>query len=56
VNAGVPGRYYVDEIRASDDLFPSGHCSRASGTVIHQPDGRIALKTFFWGDHVAVES
>jgi hypothetical protein len=32
--------------------FPSGHTSGAWGTVIRQPDGRIALKPFFYGDHV----
>jgi hypothetical protein len=46
------GRYQVDEHRS--DPFPKSNCSaRAWGTVIHQPDGRIALKPFFYGDHVA---
>jgi hypothetical protein len=40
------GRYHVDEIRASDDPFPSDHSSRAWGTVTHQPDGRVALEPF----------
>jgi hypothetical protein len=54
IRAAEPGRYLIDEIRPSYDRFPSGHCSRAWGTVIHQPDGRIALKPSFWGDHVPI--
>jgi hypothetical protein len=53
VRALGPSRYHIDEIVL--DPFPSGHCSRAWGVGIHQPDGRIALKPFFYGDHVAVE-
>jgi hypothetical protein len=52
IRAAESGRYQVDEIRASNDRFPSGNCSRAWGTVIHQPDGRIAVKPFLWGAHV----
>jgi hypothetical protein len=55
VRAGKPGRYHVDEIRPNDDLFPSGHSSRPWGTAIHHPDGRVALKRFFYGDHVAAD-
>jgi hypothetical protein len=52
IRTAKPGRYHVDEIRAHGDPFPSGHTSRAWGKVIHQPDGRVALKPYFHGDHV----
>jgi hypothetical protein len=55
VRAGKPGRYHVDEIRPNHDLFPSGHSSRPWGTVTLELDGRIAVKPFFYGDHVAAE-
>jgi hypothetical protein len=48
-----PGRYDVDE--HSLDPFPATKVSaRAWGTVIHQPNGRIAVKPYFFGDHYAV--
>ena len=48
-----PGRYHVDE--HSLDPFPGTRVSaRAWGTVIHQPDGRIAVKPYFFGDHYAI--
>jgi hypothetical protein len=47
VRAARPGQYHVDEIRSSDDPFPSGHTLRASGSVSHQSNGRVALKPFF---------
>jgi hypothetical protein len=28
--------------------------ARVWGTVIHQPDGRVASKPYFYGDHYAV--
>jgi hypothetical protein len=47
-----PGRYDVDE--HSLDPFPGSKVSaRAWGTVIHQPDGRIAVKPYFFGDNFA---
>lgn len=36
---GKPGRYHVAEIRA--DPFPSGHTSRAWGSLIRHADGRV---------------
>jgi hypothetical protein len=48
-----PGRYQVDE--HSLDPFPGTEISaRAWGTIIHQPNGRNALKPYFFGDHYAV--
>ena len=42
-----PGRYDVDE--HSLDPFPgSNTTARGWGKVIHQPDGRVALKPFPW--------
>ena len=35
-----PDLYRVDEIRA--DTFPSGHTSRAWGSLIRNADGRVA--------------
>jgi hypothetical protein len=49
-----PGRYDVDE-RSLDPFEGSNAKARAWGTVIHQPDGRVALNPFFFGDHVPVE-
>jgi hypothetical protein len=49
-----PGRYQVDE-HFLDHFEGSNAKARAWGTVIHQPDGRIAVKPFFFGDHRAVE-
>jgi hypothetical protein len=43
-----PGRYHVDE-HASDPFPGSKTTARAWGDVIHQPDGRIALKPHPWG-------
>jgi hypothetical protein len=54
IRAAKPGRYHVGEIRAHGDPFPSAHTSRAWGRVIHQPDGRVASKPYFYGDHVSV--
>jgi hypothetical protein len=39
VREETPGRYHVDEIRA--DPFPSGHTSRAWGSLIRYADGRV---------------
>jgi hypothetical protein len=48
-----PGRYEVDE--HSVNPFPGTNVSaRAWGTIIHQPDGHVALKPYFFGDHYAV--
>jgi hypothetical protein len=49
-----PGRYQVDE-HSLDAFEGSNAKARAWGTVIHQPDGRIALKPFFFGDHYGVQ-
>ncbi len=49
-----PGRYVVDE-HTSEPLPRSTPVARAWGVVVHQPDGRVAMKPFFYGDHVAVE-
>jgi hypothetical protein len=46
-----PGRYIVDE-HASEPFPGSKHSARAWGTVVHQPDGRVALKRFISGDHM----
>ncbi len=46
-----PGRYHVDE-HSLDPFEGAKVVARAWGTVIHQRDGRIALKPFFFGDHV----
>ena len=49
-----PGRYHVDE--HSLNPFPGRKVSaRSWGTVIHQSNGRIALKPYFYGDHYAVK-
>jgi hypothetical protein len=52
VQSGTPGRFLVEEIRADDNPFPSGHQSRPWGTAIHQADGRVALKQFLYCDDV----
>jgi hypothetical protein len=49
-----PGRYQVDE-HSLDAFEGSNAKARGWGTVIHQPDGRIALKPFFFGDHRAID-
>jgi hypothetical protein len=48
------GRYHVDEIRAHDDPFPSGHTSRAWGTAIRLPSGNVALKPYLYITHSLV--
>ena len=45
-----PGRYRVDE-HSLDQFERSNAKAGGWGTVIHQPDGRNALKPFFFGDH-----
>jgi len=45
-----PGRYEVDE-HSLDPFEGSNAKARAWGMVIHEPDGRVALKPFFFGDH-----
>ncbi len=42
-----PGLYRVDEIRA--DPFPSGHTSRACGSLIRHADGRVGDEPWPWG-------
>jgi len=49
-----PGRYDVDE-HPPRPVEGSNATARAWGTVIHQPDGRVALNPFFFGDQVPVE-
>ena len=49
VRAEKPGRYHVDEIRA--DPFPTGHTSRAWGSLIRHDDGRIVDKPHPWPDY-----
>jgi hypothetical protein len=49
-----PGRYQIDE-HASEPFEASTAKARGWGTIIHQPDGRLAVKRFFFGDHVPVE-
>jgi len=49
-----PGRYHVDE-HSLEPFEGSNAKARAWGTVIHQPDGRVALKPFFFGDHYAAK-
>jgi hypothetical protein len=41
-----PGRFHVDEIRA--DAFPSGHTSRARGSLIRHADGRVEDEPWPW--------
>jgi hypothetical protein len=53
VQSGTPGRFLVEEIRANDDPFPSGHQTRPWGTAIHHPDGQVALRQFLYCDDVA---
>jgi hypothetical protein len=48
------GRYHVDE-HSLEPCDGSNAKAHAWGTVIHQPDGRVAVKPFFFGDHRAVE-
>jgi hypothetical protein len=54
VRSVTPGHYLVEEIRADDNPFPSGHHSRAWGTAIHHPDGRVALRQFHYRADVAL--
>jgi hypothetical protein len=49
-----PGRYRVDE-HSADPLPGSKSTAKGWGTVIHQPNGRVALKPFFVGDNVLTE-
>jgi hypothetical protein len=49
-----PGCYTVDE-HSLDSFEGSNAKARGWGTIIHQPDGRIALKPFFFGYHYAVQ-
>jgi hypothetical protein len=49
----MPGHYLVEEIGADDNSVPSRHRSRAWGTAIHHPDGRVVLRQFFYCDSVA---
>jgi hypothetical protein len=44
-------RFHVDEIRAHDDAFLSGHTSRAWGTAIRLPSGNVALKPYLYVAH-----
>jgi hypothetical protein len=53
VQSVMRGHYLVEEIGADDNPVPSSHRSRAWGTAIHQPDGRVALRPFFYCDYVA---
>jgi hypothetical protein len=48
-----PGRYHAEE-HLLEPFEGTKVAARAWGTVIHQPDGRIALKPFFFGDHVPI--
>jgi hypothetical protein len=43
-----PGRYRVDEIRA--EPFPSGHTSRAWGSLTRHADGRVEDEPWPWAD------
>jgi hypothetical protein len=45
-----PGRYQVDE-HADQPLPGRNAMARACGTVIHQPDGQVTFKPFFFGYH-----
>jgi hypothetical protein len=46
VRGHPPGRYDVDEIRA--EPFASGHTSRAWGSLIRHPDGRVEDEPWPW--------
>lgn len=43
-----PGLYRVDEVRA--DPFPSGHTSRAWGSLIRHADGRVDDEPWPWAE------
>ena len=43
-----PGLYRVDEIRA--EPFPSGHTSRAWGSLIRHADGRVEDEPYPWAE------
>ena len=43
-----PGLYRVDEIRA--DPFPSGHTSRAWGSLIRHTEGRVEDEAHPWAE------
>jgi hypothetical protein len=45
---GEPGKCHVDEIRA--DPLPSGHTSRAWGSLIRHADGRVEDEPWPWAD------
>jgi hypothetical protein len=47
-----PGLYQVDEHSALP-FHGSKATARACGTVIHQPDGQVTFKPFFFGNHYA---
>jgi hypothetical protein len=49
-----PGPYHVDE-HSLDPFEGSNAKARGWGTIIHQPNGRIAVKPFFFGDHRAID-
>ena len=49
-----PGRYHVDE-HSLEPFEGSNAKARGWGTMIHQPDGRVTLKPFFFGDHHVVK-
>lgn len=50
----APGRYRVD-LHSLEPFEGSNAKARGVGVIIHQPDGRIAVKPFFFGDHRAAE-
>lgn len=45
---GKPGKYHVDQLRA--DPFPSGHTSRAWGSLIRHADGRVEDERRPWAE------
>jgi hypothetical protein len=48
--ANGPGRYQIDQ-HSLDAFRGSNAKARGWGTAIHQPDGEIAVKPFFFGNH-----
>jgi hypothetical protein len=45
-----PGRYHVDE-HSLDPLPGSKYVARVWGRVIHDDNGQVTVKPFFFGDH-----
>jgi hypothetical protein len=51
--AGEPGRYLIDEVQENAERYPADQSRRPWGTAVHHPDGRVALRPFFYFDGVS---